>query len=55
MIKRSEMEDPRMKYTAKEIALYNAEAYNNFVNGMMICVSRKNDWVPPDIKDVKDE
>ena len=51
--KRDRMVDTRMKYTAKEIAEYNLRAWKNFVCGMNVCVSRNNNWVPPDISKVK--
>jgi len=54
MIKRSELNDTRMKYTAKEIALYNAKAYNRVAHSMQLIIGQEK-WVPPDIKDVKDE
>lgn len=54
MIKRSELVDHRMKYTAEEIALYNAEAYNRVAHSMQL-IRGQEKWVPPNIKDIKDD
>ncbi len=49
MLKRSELIDPRMKYTAAEIAEYNYAAYDKVANSMVL-VRGRDKWVKPDIR-----
>ena len=54
MIKRSDLVDPRIKHTDKEIALYNAEAYDKVAHSMII-IRGQEKWVPPDIKEISND
>jgi hypothetical protein len=54
MIRRKDLIDPRMKFTLKEIAIYNARAYLEIDKSMLI-IKGQEQWIPPDIKKVTNE